>query len=228
MNASAPRLIAVVGGSGAGKGWLAGRLCAWLGESAAHLPVDSFYRDRTDLTAPERDQLNFDAPEAIDWDEVVRALTDLRAGREAGFPRYDFASHRRLPAPAIIPPRPVVFVEGLWLLQPPAVRALFDLRIYLDAPEELRSARRRQRDLAERGRTAEEVEARLRADVLPAHAHFVEPQRAWADLVLGQPYADDEVARLAEEIGRLLAATGAAPADPTAFRAGMRQILLMP
>ena len=226
MNTSSTHLVALVGGSGAGKGWLASRLCSCLGGDAAHLSLDHFYRDRTDLTAAEREALDFDAPAAVDWDDLVGVLGTLRAGRPAEVPRYDFSSHRRSPSPSPLLPRPVVFVEGLWLLQPPAVRAMFDLTLYLDASEEIRISRRLQRDVAERGRSPAEVAARMRRDVLPWHARQVEPQRDWADLVLSQPFAPPEIDLLADALHGLLARPGTTEAAPEAFRTELRATLL--
>lgn len=216
MNAAPPvKLVAIVGGSGAGKGWLVRSLCARLGPRARHLELDHFYRDRSHLPLRRRAQLNYDTPDAIDWDEVERVLCDCLAGRATSVPHYDFASYRRIPERARTEwqPRPIVLVDGLWLLRPPALRGLFSLKIYLDTPAEIRCARRRERDVAERGYTAESVEHQLRAAVLPMHDRYVEPQKKWADIILPYPVDESRVDALAEWI---LAppAGGLSPAAP--------------
>lgn len=198
-------VIAVVGGSGAGKSWLVERLCRALGENAGRLCVDDFYRDRSHLPLAERARMNFDEPDAIDWAELACAIRDGRDGLPMRVPRYDFATHSRPVAPRLQLPRPVLFVEGLWLLHDPELRRRFDLSIFLDAPADLRLARRLARDTVERGYTTEAVRQRLVGDVLPMHDRHVQPQRRWADLVLAQPFADHAVERLADRLHELLA-----------------------
>jgi uridine kinase len=200
------RLVAIVGGSGAGKGWLAERLGRLLGEQACHLSLDNFYRDRASLAPNQRGRLNFDNPRAIDWNRAERALRDCRAGRATQLPRYDFATHRHLPASALWQPKPLVLVEGLSLLVRPPVRRLFDLKIYLDCPPRLRLRRRLIRDVAERGRTPDIVKRQYRSTVAPMHARYVEPQRRWADLVLAQPFRKTDILQLAERLWALLCA----------------------
>ena len=193
-------LVAIVGGSGAGKTWLADQFQRLLGESVARLSLDDFYRDRSHLAPIERQQLNFDEPQAIDWPEFERVLRDCRCGRATGVPRYDFTAHRRFPGLELWQPKPIVLVEGLWLLHHQATRRLFDWRIFIDCPERLRFRRRLARDVRERGRTRSSVEWQFQTTVAPMHHRFVAPQAAWADLVLSHPLDDAEVNRLA---GRL-------------------------
>src|SRR5438094_711163 len=121
------QLIAVVGGSGAGKGWFVERVCRLMNDHATRLQLDDFYRDRSHLPMARRARLNYDAPDAIDWASAERTLLDLRAGRSPRIPCYDFATHCRInnSERATTPPRPIVFVDGLWLLRPPAIRTLF-------------------------------------------------------------------------------------------------------
>ncbi len=204
---SAPRtqLIALVGGSGAGKGWLVERLCRLLGERACHLQLDDFYRDRSHLSPRRRSRVNFDVPGAIDWAWAERVLRDCREGRPTVVPSYDFATRCRVGERRSWTPRPIVFVEGLWLLRPPGIRALFDLKIFLDAPTGIRRSRRLARDVAERGYSAATVKHQLRTAVVPMHERYVEPQRKWADLVIEQPFAEPDLQALAGRIWAMLA-----------------------
>jgi uridine kinase len=199
-------LVAIVGGSGAGKGWLVERLGRLLGEQACHLSLDSFYRDRAHLAPSRRERLNFDTPRAIDWDRAEQTLRDCRAGRATQVPRYDFNTHSRLPPAAPWQPRRLVLVEGLSLLTRPPVRRLFDLKIYLDCPPALRLRRRLIRDVAERGRSAGAVRRQFQSTVAPMHARYVEPQQQWADLVLAQPFQKAEILQLADRLWTLLTA----------------------
>jgi uridine kinase len=205
------RVIAVVGGSGAGKTWLVRQLCRVIGESAAHLALDDFYRDRSHLPPARRARLNFDVPRAIDWPGAERVVRDCRAGQITYVPRYDFATHSRVADPQPWSPRPVVFVEGLWLLRPVQLRRLFDLKLFLDTPTGLRHERRVARDTVERGYTADTVRDRLATMVLPMHERYVEPQKRWADLVLAQPFREPEVRALADRLWDVLGGAGILP-----------------
>lgn len=203
-------LVAVVGGSGAGKSWLVERLCRALGEQASRLALDDFYRDRSHLPFARRQRLNYDVPDAIDWSGAARVLQDCRDGVPTRVPRYDFATYSRAAEPRPWLPRPVIFVDGLWLLRRPEVRRLFDLKLFLDAPPPLRDERRLARDTLERGYHESEVRQRLQL-VRPMHQRYVEPQRRFADLVLPQPYAAADIERLADRLWDVLAPAGLLP-----------------
>lgn len=212
MNSGSPaHLIAVVGGSGAGKGWLIERLCRVLGDRAGGLHLDDFYRDRSHLTHSQRGRINFDLPESIDWEAAESVLRACRAGQSIAVPRYDFATHTRSAEPAQWQPKPIVFVDGLWLLRRPKVRALFDLKLFLDVPTELRCRRRLTRDVAERGYAAEIIDRQLRTAVLPMHERYVEPQRKWADLVLTQPFQERDVLTLADRLWSIMSRASVVP-----------------
>lgn len=227
MNSTARvQLIAVVGGSAAGKGWLVTRLCRLLRDKAAHLQLDDFYRDRSHLPPARRARVNFDVPHAIDWPWAERVLRACCAGESADVPRYDFATYSRVAASAPWSPRPLVFVDGLWLLRPPAVRRLFDLKIFLDTPTDLRRSRRLLRDVTERGYTPDSVHQRLRTLVEPMHDRYVEPQKRWADIILEQPFKEEDLRRLADRLGNLLDAAGAAREQPREeFRTELVELL---
>lgn len=222
-----PHVIAVVGGSGAGKTWFVRQLCTWLGDNACHLALDDFYRDRSHLPLARRARLNFDVPNAIDWSGAKRVLRDCRAGLPTQVPQYDFSTHCRTTSTAAIAPRPLIFVEGLWLLRPVELRGLFDLKIYLDTPAAVRHERRVARDTVERGYTADSVQERLAHMVLPMHERYVEPQKRWADLVLAQPYRREEISTLADRLHELLPESGCLPgAADEAFRTQLLSLLV--
>src|SRR4030095_8555572 len=124
------------------------RLAKDLSPHTSHLSLDDFYRDCSHLPGARRVEVNFDDPAAIDWELFSAVVRECRAGRELHVPRYDFVTHTRRPEREIWKPRRFVFIEGLWLLRPAAIRPLFDLRIFVDCPEPLRWARRLARDTA--------------------------------------------------------------------------------
>lgn len=201
---SSTRLIAIVGGSGAGKGWLSAGLHRLLGENAARLSLDDFYQDRSALQPGLGEDINYDEPGAIDWDQAEQVLHDCQNGRATRVPRYDPITHRRVSAGDTWQPKPLVLIDGLWLLWRPAIRRLFDLKIYLDCPESLRLRRRLTRDVASRGRTDAGVRRQFRLTVAPMHRQYVAPQQQWADLVLSQPLKEAHVGQLANRFWALL------------------------
>lgn len=220
------KLVAITGGSGAGKTWLAGQLHNLLGEKAGRLGLDSFYRDWSHLPPSRRDRVNFDDPEAIEWPLVERALQSCASGRPASVPRYDFRTHCRTAATETCHPRPVMLVEGLWLLHRPAVRRVFDLKIFIDCSEKLRLQRRLARDQAERGRNPAGVRRQFRVAVAPMHRRHVAPQARWADVVLHQPYSDADIRQLHESLWGLLHSGSLLPAwMRETFRAELTALL---
>lgn len=202
------RLIAIVGGSGSGKTRLAGQLQRALGSTAAQISLDDFYKDQSHLPPEQRAGVNFDHPAKIDWPLFVRVLHDCRAGSTTHVPRYDFVTHTRRRGSELAP-SPLILVEGLWLLWPPSVRGLFDLKIFLDCPMQLRLERRLARDVNERGRTAESVRNQFWKSVAPMHQRFVVPQIQQADIVIKQPSEETDLRRLVETLQQL------APAAPS-------------
>ena len=182
------KLIAITGGSGSGKSWLAAELARRLEPMAVTLSLDNFYYDLSKLTPEAREAVNYDHPQTIDWPLFESVLDDCLSGRATGVPQYDFATHTRLPMISIFQPAPLVLVEGLWLLHQAKLRDWFSLKIFLDCPESLRMKRRLVRDVTGRGRTPVSVRDQFISMVAPMHERFVEPQASYADITLkGEP-----------------------------------------
>lgn len=217
-------IIAVVGGSGAGKSWLVEKLRAFFGRRACHVRLDDFYFDRSHLSPARRNHLNFDVPGAIDWARAEQVLRSCGAGRPTVMPHYDFVSFR-VTARKGWKARPIIIVDGLWWLRQPRLRQLLDLKLYLDVPEALRRTRRTKRDIAERGFTLAGVEHQLNTRVLPLHARYVEPQKKWADLVLRQPYSAEVITQLAQKLWHITNRKAACTTPPPAFCARLTALL---
>jgi uridine kinase len=187
--------IAIVGGSGAGKTWLADRLETELG-GAGRLAQDDFYRDQSHLRPEKRARLNFDDPKMIDWERLEQALDDYQAGGPVLVPSYDFSTHSRRAQAREVPIRPCLLADGLWLLRRRSLRRRFDFCVYIDGPQDVRLARRLARDTMERGRTEQSVREQFAATVQPMHDKFVAPQAHHADVVLRLGFGEEEMAQL--------------------------------
>ncbi len=190
------RFIAVTGGSGSGKSWLAAALLERLGAEAAHLSLDDFYRDLGHLPEAERAGVNFDDPAAIDWDALRNVLERLERGAAARIPRYDFATHTRHATSRRLARARFVLLDGLWLLHHGWLRDKLALSVFVDCPADERLRRRVARDVQTRGRTRGSVLRQFRQHVQPMHELFVEPQRAWATHCVTSPLEKNVQAEL--------------------------------
>jgi len=203
VSPAAPFTVGIAGGSGSGKSALARALTGALGvDDVATLCHDAYYCDRGDLPAAERAVRNYDLPEALDTDLFLTHLAALRAGRPVRPPRYCFSTHRRIGVEDVVEPRPIVLIEGILLLHDHRARTLLDLSIFLDVPDGVRLSRRMARDVSERGRTRRSVLSQYEATVRGAHALYVEPTRALADLVLLNVGRLDRLAEVAATVIR--------------------------
>ena len=185
------KLIAITGGSGAGKTTIARALARRLGAGAVVIAEDDYYRCAS--TIPDFDPAthNFDAPSAKEHALLRNHLSLARSGEAFDKPVYDLVTHRRKPDVERIVHADWVIVEGLHLLSAPELSGLFDLSVFMHADEALRLGRRIVRDVEARGRTPRSVMTQFFANVRPMHELHVEPQRARADMVIICPYDAD-------------------------------------
>ncbi|MBB3042876.1 uridine kinase family protein [Nocardioides soli] len=182
-------VVAITGGSGAGKTALAGALVDHYGESCGLLEMDSYYRHFDGLTAREREALDWDSIETVDVGLLTEHLVALGEGRRVDVPEFDFTVRLRSPrTTTFLPPR-ILVLEGMFALAIDHVITTADLKVFLDAPEHVRYQRRHDRDVATRGRSSDSIRDQWRTTVLPGHRTIVEPQRRRASLVVdgGQP-----------------------------------------
>jgi uridine kinase len=178
-------VIGVSGGSGSGKTTFSRMLKANLGERfCGLLHQDSYYRDRHTDFDYDGGKVNFDHPDSVEFELMFRHLQALKSGHDIEVPLYDFATHRRQFECISFPCRPVIIVDGILLLTQSEIRELLDFSYFIDTHEQLRFQRRLQRDVRERGRTAEGVQAQFSQHVKPMHDLFVEPSKKFADRVI--------------------------------------------
>jgi len=195
-----PLLVAIVGGSGSGKSWLAERLAAALSPHVVRLSQDDFYRDRSYLPTGRRAKLNFDHPRAIDWLELEHSVLKLLSGQRASTPQYDFKTHSRRGNQRRLSPKPVILIDGLWLLRRLSLRSRYNLSVFIDCPPRTRLRRRLTRDLGQRGRTRQSVLEQFRTTVEPMHALYVAPQARYADVVLSGTWGGAQIKHLADRL----------------------------
>jgi uridine kinase len=176
--------IGIAGGSGSGKSTLVRALLdRWGPGRVASLCLDDFYRDLSHLTPRERNRWDFDRPSALELSRFYRSVNELAQGRETEVPVYDFKTHLRAGFKTV-QPAPLICAEGLFVWTEPRAVDLWDIRLYVQTPEEVRLSRRLGRDTAERGRELEEERQRFLNIVAPAHHRYVEPQAQHAHLIL--------------------------------------------
>ena len=181
----APVVVGVAGGSGSGKTTVVRRIVESLGpDQVTVLEHDRYYRDRNDLRLEERAALNYDHPDSLETDLLVRHVRDLKAGRCVDVPQYDFTRFARLEATQAIASRKAIIVEGILIFTDAALRDLMDIKVFVDADADTRFIRRLRRDVAERGRTMESVIDQYLGTVKPMHFDFVEPTKRYADLLI--------------------------------------------
>jgi uridine kinase len=182
-----PFVVGVAGGSGSGKTTVVRRIVESLGnEQVTVLDHDRYYRDRNDLRLEERAALNYDHPDSLETELMVRHLNELRAGNAVDVPVYDFTRYARRPLRETIHPRKALIVEGILIFTDAALRTLLDVKVFVDADDDIRFIRRLTRDVAERGRTMESVVDQYLGTVKPMHLEFVEPSKRYADVIVPQ------------------------------------------
>lgn len=178
-------IVGICGGTGSGKTTVARKIVESVGQDCVvYIPQDHYYRALDHLPIQDRSRINFDHPEAFDTDLLIEHLEQLRAGKAIDQPVYDFTVHARKPEVHRVEPKPVILLEGILIFEDPRLRALMDLKVYVDTADDLRFIRRLQRDITERGRTVQSVIDQYLTTVRPMHLEFVEANKRYADVII--------------------------------------------
>ncbi|MGD9966526.1 MAG: uridine kinase [Hyphomonadaceae bacterium] len=197
------KLVAITGGSGAGKTTLAYAVARRLGPGAVVIAEDDYYRCASTIQDFDAGAYNFDEPAAKEHALLRKHLLAAKNGEPFDKPVYDLVTHRRRPEAERIIHADYLIIEGIHLLVSAELARLFDLKVFIDADEALRLGRRMIRDVETRGRTPQTVMTQFFATVRPMHDTHVAPQRTFADLVLGSP-ADADPAQTERDVARIL------------------------
>jgi uridine kinase len=180
-----PVIIGIAGGTGSGKTTVAQAIYDRVGPDRIEwIPHDSYYRSFEGLNPEERHQVNFDHPDSLESELLVRHLDVLSKGAAVEIPVYDFATHSRRTETRRVEPRKVVIVEGILVLAEPELRKRIDIKLFVDTPADIRFVRRLLRDIRSRGRSLESVVDQYMNTVRPMHEEFVEPSKRYADLII--------------------------------------------
>jgi uridine kinase len=180
-----PLIIGIAGGTGSGKSTVARNLAKALSTSSvAFIDMDGYYRNFAHLQLEERRQINWDHPDAFDWDLLVVQLGALVSGQSIEKPVYDFVSHTRSAQTVRVPAAEVVVIDGFLLFVDARVRDLCDVKVFVDADADIRLVRRIRRDVTKRGRSLDDVIDQYLTTVQPMHLQFVEPSKRYADVIV--------------------------------------------
>ena len=178
-------LIGIAGGSGSGKTLVARTIVRELGsDRVVVIDQDSYYKNLEDVPLRDRDSRNFDHPDAFDQQLLEQHIRDLLDGSPIEQPIYDYTEHRRLPETRAIGEHTVIVLEGILIFGDPGLRALMDIKLFIDADPDVRFIRRLRRDLMERGRSVDSIIRQYEESVRPMHLQFVDPAKRHADLIV--------------------------------------------
>lgn len=205
-NSKKPLLLGIAGGTGSGKTLVSKRIYDELGsDRVAIIEQDSYYRDQSDIPLNNRNTRNYDHPSAFDLELMRLQMQELVDGKTVKVPVYDYKTHTRKKRRRVIKDHVVIIVEGILTLFDPGIRTLMDIKVYIDTPSDIRFIRRLNRDTKERGRDSDSIIKQYQESVRPMHEQFVEPTKAYADIIIpGGGYNDVAIDLLKTKIATLL------------------------
>lgn len=178
-------IVGIAGGTGSGKTTVVRKITeVFEKDEVVVLPQDSYYSDNRHISLEQRQRINFDHPDSLEFDLLVRHLKELKEGREIRMPLYSYLTCLRSEETVLIKPARVVVVEGILILTDEALRKMLDIRVFVDADADDRLGRVIQRDIEERGRTLNQVLERYHQTVKPSHLQFIEPSKRYADIII--------------------------------------------
>ena len=180
-------VIGIAGGSGSGKTTVVNAITSRLKEKVVTIPQDSYYKDSSHLPMEERQQINFDHPDAIDFKLLCKQLEELKAGKTVEQPVYSYITCSRSKTETVtVAPADVIIIAGILIFTCKELRDQMDIKIFVDADDDDRLMRVMARDILERGKTVETVIERYTKTVKPMYLQFIEPSKRYADIIIPQ------------------------------------------
>ena len=195
-------IIGVTGGTGSGKTTIINKITQESGiKEICYLSSDSYYKDNSKLEFEKRDKLNYDTPEAIDFNLLINHISALKKGLEINVPNYCFSTHLRLKNTSLFSPKKILIIEGILILTNKELRESINYNIFLDCPRNIRFERRLKRDVSERNRNYEDVVNLFKNRLDSMHELYVEPVKKYCDLIIDTSYEADvsEIVKLIKE-----------------------------
>jgi len=184
-HSKSPLIIGIAGGSGSGKTTLAELILEHIGkDKIAFLPHDAYYRDQDHLPYEERVKVNYDHPDSLETELLIRHIQDLEEGKPIELPDYDFTIHSRKHFTVTVEPRLFILVVGILIFYEKKLRKLFDVKLFVAADPDIRFIRRLTRDITERGRSVDSVINQYQTTVRPMYLEFVEATKRYADIII--------------------------------------------
>ena len=178
-------IIGIGGGTGSGKTTVVNQIISEFPKGEVQvISQDSYYKDTSHLSFEDRCKINFDHPQSIDFQLLETHLKDLKKGKSINQPVYSFKTHNRTGDTTLTEPKKVIIVEGILILSNTQLRTILDVKIFVHADSDERLIRRLKRDMAERGRDLDEVLDRYQTTLKPMHQQFIEPMKAYADIII--------------------------------------------
>lgn len=200
-----PIIIGIAGGTGSGKSTFTDKLKTLFGDEITVIYHDNYYRAHDDIPFEERKVINYDHPDSLETELLLKHLKDLKEGKSVQCPVYDFAQHNRSKSFFTIKPSNIIILEGILIFADERLRNMLDIKVFVDADADERILRRARRDMVERGRDIDNIMEQYLTTVKPMHYLYIEPTRHYADIVINSgmnPVAFDLVAT---KISNLLA-----------------------
>jgi len=178
-------IVGIAGGTGSGKTTVVNKVMeAFPNDEVVMIPQDSYYRDNSAIPLEERQNINFDHPDSVEFGLLIEHLKQLRKGKQVEMPVYSYLTCLRSKETITIKPSRVVLVEGILILTDKGLRNMFDIKVFVDADADDRLGRVIQRDIVERGRSLLKVLERYHDTVKPSHLQFIEPSKRYADIII--------------------------------------------
>jgi len=178
-------IVGIAGGTGSGKTTVVKKVIeAFTDKDVIVIPQDSYYRDNSGISLEERQKINFDHPDSVEFELLIDHLNNLKNGQPIEMPVYSYLTCIRAKETIPIKPTRVVLVEGILILTDPGLRQMMDIKVFVDADADDRLGRGIQRDIIERGRSVLTVLERYHQTVKPSHLQFIEPSKRYADIII--------------------------------------------